>query len=69
MERKLDLLIGVEVPICAHIGRTIVHHHITLEMLQLFLDKTDTFFGGNIALETDTALDWLDRIQIDANFD
>ena len=59
--------VRIEIPIRSHIGRTIIHHDVTLEVLEFFLDEGDALGGGDIALEGHTALDRLDCVQIDTD--
>ena len=68
-QRKLNLHICVEVPVGTHIGRTIIEHDIALEVLELLLNESNALGGSDIALECDTALDGLDGVQIDTDFD
>ena len=62
MQRKFDLHVRIEVPIRSHIWGTIIHHDITLEVLELFLDQGNALGRGDISLESHTALDRLDWI-------
>ena len=68
-QRKLNLHVCVEVPVGTHIGRTVIEHDIALEVLELLLDESNALGGGDVALESHTALDGLDGVQINADFD
>ena len=62
MQRKFDLHVRIEVPIRSHIWGTIIHHDITLEVLELFLDQGNALCRGDISLESHTAFNRLDWI-------
>lgn len=47
MQRKFDLHVRIQVPIRSHIWGTIIHHDITLEVLELFLDQGNALGRGD----------------------
>jgi hypothetical protein len=69
VQRKFNLHVRIEIPIRSYVGRTIIHHDVTLEVLELFLDEGDALGSGDVALEGHTALDRLDWVQIDTDLD
>ena len=59
----------IEIPIGTNIGRAIMQNYIALEMLEFFLDESKALIGRDIALESHTSLNGLDRIKINTNLD
>jgi hypothetical protein len=58
------LIVSIFGPLCSDIRGTIVEYYVSLEMLKFTFDQLEAARSSNILLECDTALYWLDLIEI-----